>query len=513
MTETPASPDEAGLRKVPTGVAGLDTIVRGGFLEGGIVIIQGKPGAGKTILGNQLCFNHASRGARAFYVTLLAETHARMLLHIGGLAFFQGSAIPDRVTYISGFPVLEADGTRGLLALLRREVVAHGATLLVLDGLVAAEQSAGSDMEFRKFIHELQTLATMANCMMFLLTSGGGDPDLTTAEHTMVDGVIQLRSRLYGWRAERDLEILKRRGDGFLRGRHAFRISDAGISVFPRLEALFARPTHAERNETGGKVPTGLAQLDAMLGGGLPPASSTLLVGASGCGKTTLGLHFLSHCGPGEPGLFFGFYEAPAGLRVKAKALGLGILGLFDSGDVTLNWQPTTEALLDETCATLLDTVRARGVRRLVVDGLGGLAKLAEEPERVGFILTALVNELRALGVTSIFTKETDDPLGGVLGSPMLNGPPITVSEIAENIVLFQFVKLRSRLYRTVSVLKVRDSRIDDRLRLFEISDGGIVVDETPDRAEDVLIEIAGGAAQGPSWISTSGEDTRLQGR
>jgi circadian clock protein KaiC len=64
-----------------------------------------------------------------------------------------------------------------------------------------------------------------------------------------------------------------------------------------------------------------------------------------------------------------------------------------------------------------------------------------------------------------------------------------------------------------VSVLKVRDSRIDDRLRLFEISDGGIVVDETPDRAEDVLIEIAGGAAQGPSWISTSGEDTRLQGR
>jgi circadian clock protein KaiC len=160
MNETSASPDEASLRKVPTGVAGLDTIVQGGFLEGGIVIIQGKPGAGKTILGNQVCFNHASRGARALYVTLLAETHARMLLHIGRLAYFRGSAIPDRVTYISGFPVLEAEGTRGLLALLRREVVAHGATLLVLDGLVAAEKIAGSDMEFKKFIHELQTLAT-----------------------------------------------------------------------------------------------------------------------------------------------------------------------------------------------------------------------------------------------------------------------------------------------------------------------------------------------------------------
>ena len=59
-------------------------------------------------------------------------------------------------------------------------------------------------------------------------------------EHTMVDCVIEMRSRLYGWRAERDLQILKRRGDGFLRGRHAFRISDAGITVFPRFEALLA---------------------------------------------------------------------------------------------------------------------------------------------------------------------------------------------------------------------------------------------------------------------------------
>jgi circadian clock protein KaiC len=501
MNETSASPDETGLRKVPTGIEGLDTIVQGGFLEGGITIIQGKPGVGKTILGNQLCFNHAARGGQALYVTLLAETHARMLLHIGGLTFFQGKAIPDQVTYISGFPVLEAEGTRGLLTLLRREVVAHRATLLVLDGLVAAEKVAGSDMEFKKFIHELQTVATMANCMMFLLTSDNDDPHLTTAEHTMVDGVIQMRSRLYGWRADRDLEILKRRGDGFLRGRHAFRISDAGMTVFPRFEALFAVPTRPEPDSDDRKVSTGLAQLDAMLDGGLPHGSSTLLVGPSGSGKTTLGLHFLSQSNSKERGLFFGFYEAPARLRAKAATLGLAASGLFDSEDAVLNWQPATEALLDETCARLLDSVRVRRVSRLVLDGLGGLARLAEEPERVGYILTALVNELRALGVTSIFTKETDDPLGGLLGSPTLGRSPVTVSEIADNIVLFQFVKLRSKLHRMASVLKARDSRIDDRLRLFEITDNGIVLDHTPARAEAILIEVAGqtglGAATG----------------
>jgi circadian clock protein KaiC len=513
MSDTPTPPDETTLRKVPTGIEGLDVIVQGGFLEGGITIIQGKPGVGKTILGNQLCFNHAARGGRALYVTLLAESHARMLLHIGNLAFFHGDAIPDQVSYISGFPVLEAEGTRGLLNLLRREVQARCTTLMILDGLVAAEKIADSDIEFKKFIHELQAQATMANCMMFLLTSGNDDHHLTTAEHTMVDSVIQMRSRLYGWRAERDLEILKRRGDGFLLGRHAFRISDAGITVFPRFEALFAAPTHTERDDTAARVSTGLAPLDTMLDGGLPQGSCTLLVGPSGSGKTSFGLHFLSQCSPAEPGLFFGFYEAPAGLRAKARSLGLAVSGLIDRGDVALNWQPTTEALLDEACTRLLDSVRTRHVRRLVLDGLGGFTKLAEEPERVGYILTALVNELRALGVTTVFTKETDDPLRGILGAPALGGSPITVSEVADNIVLFQFVPLRSRLYRTLSVLKARDSRIDDRLRLFEMTSSGLVVDDSPDRAEAILVEVAGQAGPGPHRpVATTG-DPRLQGR
>jgi circadian clock protein KaiC len=512
MSETPVRPDEITLEKVPTGIEGLDAILKGGFLQGGITIIQGKPGVGKTILGNQLCFNHAARGGRALYVTLLAETHSRMLLHIGKLGFFNSSAIPDHVFYLSGFPVLETEGVRGLLTLLRHEVRTHDATLLVLDGLIAAETAAGSDMEFKKFIHELQTQATMANCIMFLLSSGGDDPDLTTAEHTMVDGVIQMRSRLYGWKAERDLEILKRRGDGFLHGRHAFRISDAGITVFPRFEALFATPTRTERDDNS-RASTGLAQLDTMLDGGIPRGSSTLLVGPSGSGKTSFGLHFLSQCSPEEPGLFFGFYEAPAGVRAKAAALGLAVSGLIDNGDVALSWQPTTEALLDETCARLLESVRVRRVHRLFLDGLGGFAKLAGETDRVGHILTALVNELRALGVTSVFTKETDDPLGGVVGFPSLGGSPITVSEVADNLVLFQFVKLRSRLYRTVLVLKMRDSRIDDRLRLFEMTSSGILVDDAPDRAEAILAEAlgqAGGSA--PLHPDATARDPSPQG-
>ena len=77
-----------------SGVEGLDTVLQGGFLAGGIYIIQGEPGTGKTILGNQICFNHVARGGKALYVTLLAESHSRMLLHLQSLQFFAPAAIP-----------------------------------------------------------------------------------------------------------------------------------------------------------------------------------------------------------------------------------------------------------------------------------------------------------------------------------------------------------------------------------------------------------------------------------
>ena len=122
-------------QRVPSGVPGLDAVLRGGFLKAGIFIIQGSPGAGKTILANQICFHHAAGGGRALYVTLLAESHSRMLLHIGQLRFFDAEMIPSRIFLVSAFRVLEEDGLRGLLDLLRREVQSHEASILVLDGL------------------------------------------------------------------------------------------------------------------------------------------------------------------------------------------------------------------------------------------------------------------------------------------------------------------------------------------------------------------------------------------
>ena len=157
-------------------------------------------------------------------------------------------------------------------------------------------------------------------------------------------------------------------------------------------------------------------------------------------------------------------------------------------GHIVLQWQPVTEGLLDATCARLLDTVRSRGVRRLVVDGLGGMVRLAPYPDRVVHIFAALANELRALGVGSLFTTETDDMIVTEGQTSVL--PPANVVSIAENVMFLRYVAVRSELTRLLSVLKVRDAKVDTRLRAYEMTQAGLVMDSSPARAEAIMTEI-----------------------
>ncbi|WP_431857544.1 RAD55 family ATPase [Azospirillum sp.] len=454
------------LDRVPTGIAGLDLVLQGGLLKGGVYIVQGVPGAGKTILANQMCFTHVAGGGRAAYVTLLAESHTRMLQHLRPLAFFDESVIPERLYYISAFKTLEEEGLKGLLDLLRREIRGHRASLLVLDGLVAAEDTAVSDREFKKFVHEVQMHAAMNECTVLLLTTGGAGP--VRAEHTMVDGLIELDDRLFEVRNERSLQVRKFRGSGALRGRHAFRITLDGLVVFPRFEALFATPSAPDRASRN-RVQSGVDGLDALIEGGLVEATTNVVMGPTGIGKTTFGLHFLARCSAAEPGLMLGFYETPARLRLKATALGINLEGLEARGALEILWQAQGETVLDELAHRLRDAVRRRGVRRLFVDGLGAFIESAVHPERISRFFSVLSNELRALGVTAVYTLESRDIIG-----PTLEVPITGISSLAESLFALRYVEVQARTRRLLSVVKIRDSGFDPALHEFEITGRGV---------------------------------------
>ena len=453
------------IERVPSGVPGLDTVLRGGFPRGGIHMLQGPPGAGKTILGNQLCYRHAAAGGRALYATLLAESHARMLLHLGTMRFFDPSRLPDQVSYVSGFGALRDEGLAGLVALLRREVAARKATVLVLDGLAAAGDRAASDTEFSAFIQELQAQAGLHGCTAFLLATARGQA--VPPEHTMVDGIVDLAEARFGSRTERGLFVNKLRGSDYLPGRHPFRITPDGLVVYPRVEAALRRSTQPDEARSG-RLTTGVAGLDAMLGGGgLPEATVTGVLGPSGIGKTTLGLHYVCGSGAAEPGLFFGFYETPPRLLQQAARLGLDLEGVVGRGEVEILWQPVGENMQDPLAHRLLDAVERRGVRRLFLDGLGGFIEASVEPGRIARFFSVLVNELRTRGVTTLYTMETRDVVG-----PGIEVPVTGISSIVENLVALRYVEHRARSRRLLSMVKVRGSGFDPGLREFVIEGG-----------------------------------------
>lgn len=468
---------EPGLERIATGVPGLDEVLKGGFFEGAVYIVRGTPGAGKTILANQICFEHARRGKRALFVTLLAENHARMLQHLEQMGFYDAQLIPKYVYYISAFRVLEENGLKGMMELLRREMRAHDATILVLDGLIAVEETSTSDREFRKFIHELQAHAATAGCCTLLLTNGRRGE--YHPEHTMVDGLITLEDVPYGKRRQRELEVRKFRGSASLRGRHPFQITDSGLVVHPRPESQFLR------NVSGGntdRISTGVAQLDAMTNGGFLAESSTLLLGPSGAGKTTLGTAFLQMSSKAEPGLHFGFYESPERLVANAQLLGMDLKSKVEAGHLEVIWRPTIERILDSLGNELIEAVRRRKVRRLFIDGWGGFASAAEAPERLSPFFAALVNELRSLNVTTLCAMETGNLIG-----PELQLPIQGISAVTENMILLRYAEYQRELRRLISIMKVRGGGFDHKLREFEIGPRGLRFIDSFQTAEGML--------------------------
>jgi circadian clock protein KaiC len=470
---------ERTIERVPSGVPGLDVILLGGFPKGGIHVVQGLPGTGKTTLGNQICYHHAASGGRALYVTLLAESHARMLLHLGTMRFFDASRLLESISYISGFGVLQDEGLAGLATLLRREIAARGATIAVLDGLVAAGDQAASETEFKKFILQLQAQAALHGCTTFLLTTAKGQA--VPPEHTMLDGILELTDMRYESRTERGLFVTKLRGSDYLPGRHPFRITPEGLVVYPRIEAAFRETTRPDEARAG-KLSIGIERLDAMLGGGLPEATVTTLVGPTGIGKTILGLHFLSRSSAAEPGLHFGFYETPPRLLQKADRLGLGLGAVVDRGDIEILCQVMGENVQDALAYRLLDAITRRGVRRLFLDGLGGFIQSSVEPSRISRFCAVLTNELRARGVTTLFTWETGEVISSGIHMPVMG-----ISSLLESVIALRYLEHRSRIRRLVSIVKVRDSDFDPSLREFSITNRGISMGGTFDDAEQVL--------------------------
>ncbi len=231
---------------------------------------------------------------------------------------------------------------------------------------------------------------------------------------------------------------------------HTFGITERGIDVYPRIEAM--RDATADACMAT-RLSVGIPQLDAMLNGGLLCDTTTMLLGPTGVGKTCLGYSFLGQSSDKEPGLLFSFYETPARARQKAAGIGIDFDTLLAKNDLEILWQPPVESTLDVVGNRILEAVERRGVKRLFIDGFNALEQCAAYPERIPQFFAAFAQRLRSRGVTTVYAAELHD-----IFSPRIAPPVNGLSPLLESLIFLRFSEMSARVQRVISVLKLRDS-------------------------------------------------------
>ncbi|HYG13972.1 MAG TPA: ATPase domain-containing protein [Methylophilaceae bacterium] len=466
MTTRPDQSRKSGLPLISTGIKGFDTILGGGLPKSGLYLVQGLAGSGKTTLAGQIGFHHARQGGKVILMTLIAESHGKLLNHLSNYSFYDENLLGSKIFLFSGYHHLARKSLNELMSFITSTLAEHKPDMLIIDGFRSVREAGTSSSALSEFMHTLNSLGTTMGCTTLLLSPiEGNQPE---SENTLVDGLIELGNVEKGMRIVRELQIYKIRGGKHLLGRHTFEIDTEGIIVYPRLEALTSNEK-LRIDASDHFLRFGIPGWDELIHGGIEQGSTSNLIGHPGTGKTLMGLSFLNQgILEGEQCLMLGFYESVPRLMLKAQAVGLNLQSALDSGQLNILWLPPLEFLMDEVAGRVLAAVEQRKVSRLFVDGIEGFEAISIHNHRVSSFLLALISELRAQAVTTIITQELP------YLSVNAKSRELPTSALFENIFLLKSREIAEKHYRQISVMKLREHDYDASNRILEISDSGL---------------------------------------
>jgi circadian clock protein KaiC len=452
--------------RLTSGNPEADYILGGGFPANSINIIMGHPGSGKTIFAEQLIFENAADDRPILYFTTLSEPLAKVVRYLQGFQFFDEDKLGREVVFEDVGGELAKNGPDALIPLLKQAITTLSPKIIVIDSFKAVHDLAESVADRRRMVYEMTALLTAYGTTAFLLGEYTEDDILLYPEFAVADGIVEMSRRRLGNRDERYFRVYKLRGSRYLEGAHAFRITSAGLDIYPRLVSPQLPEGYEPATE---RISTGVAGLDAMLDGGVWRGTTTLLAGPSGAGKTTIALQFaLEGARQGEPSLYMNFQENPSQLTRTIRNLGADP-DIAQAQGLDLVYASPVELQIDSIIVDMFRRIQQRHVRRLVIDALGDLASAATDPQRLHDYLYALVQHFAVSGITSILNFET---IGNTIAG---NGMQNAMSYLSDNVLLLT-VDGEARTRRTLRVLKTRGSAHDTRVREVEISAAGVAV-------------------------------------
>lgn len=476
--------DKLHLNLLKTGVPGLDEILGEGLPELSFNIIGGAPGSGKTTFAQQIMFGLASPTRKALFFSAMGEPPVKMLRYQQQFAFFDFDKVGTEINFISLAPVVEQGDYDAVLAQIKEEVRLHQPGLVFIDSFRSFIQGAkGENQEMaalQMFVQRLVTHMTGWQATTFLIGEYLANESEQNPIFTVADGIMWLTQHVQRNSMARKFQVIKMRGQRQRPGLHTFRITSAGLEIFPRVIAA-ADPSGA------GAVPKrpverlsmGLPVLDEMLGGGLPAGYSMLLVGPAGSGKTMLATEFLAEgVRQGERAVIAVFEKSP-GQMMNEK-----LDTLVRSGQVAMLNARSLDLSIDETLHELTLMIEETGAKRVALDSLSGfeLALAPEYREDFRESLYRMTTVLSAKGVTLLMTTELEDHFD------QLRFSPYGSAFLVDAIVMQRYFEAAGHLRTAISVVKVRGSKHSRQLRLFEIDEDGIHIGTDPAPYDGMLL-------------------------
>jgi circadian clock protein KaiC len=448
--------------RLSSGQPRLDAVLNGGLPPNAINMIIGVPGSGKTILSQQFVFHNATTERPGLYLSTVSEPFDKIVRYGQSLDFFDPAAVRDRrVIYEDLGNVLVRDGLPGVVAAIDSFLKEFRPGIVVIDSVKALHAFARDQGDFRQFLHGLSSRFTATAATAIWVGEYGRSEAQGAAEFAVADAIIALDSRRTQEREVRVLQVLKLRGSGFLSGEHTYRISAAGLSVFPRLADAQDRSRY---ELSGERVSTGVRALDEMLGEGYWAGASTLIAGPSGVGKTLMGLHFIyAGARAGQPGILATFQENETQLARIVGSFGWAL----DEKGVNILSRSLVDMYIDEWVYELLDLVEKSGARRIVIDSLPDLMATAGDPVRFREWMFSLVQRCTRAGISLMMIVEVPELF------ELRRISEQGLSHLSDNVVLLQYIHDGPRLARTLTVLKTRAMHHQPVVRRYEITEHG----------------------------------------
>ncbi|HMJ12461.1 MAG TPA: ATPase domain-containing protein, partial [Polyangiaceae bacterium] len=343
-------------------------MLAGGIPKGSGLVIGGSPGAGKTILAQQICFHNASAEKPVLYFNTLSEPTAKTLRYLSQFSFFDPRKVEAAIQFVDLGEIMRTGGLDEAVKLVMRYVEKVEPAIVVIDSFKVFEDLASSPEELRKFSYEMAIRLMAWEVTTIILGEYAREDFQTNPLFSIADGLLHLSQREHAGEHQRFMQLVKMRGTAHSRDDHPFVITSDGIEVFaPR---VLIRREH--RSQAGERCKTSVSKLDDLLGEGIPRGSSLLIAGAAGTGKTALLLEFIYRSAlAGEKGIVFSFEETAERLLDAARAFGWNFDELIERGMIEIVFIPQTDIMVEGDLLMMQERIARLKATRVAIDSLG----------------------------------------------------------------------------------------------------------------------------------------------